>query len=227
MSDSNEEFTDAIVPQAIITRTIQSSVVEQRASDGYINATALASAYKKATGKRRDVASWLELERTKETLEHLSSITGKRVIELYQAFRGSPENGGGTWIHPKLGVRFAIWLSDEFGYIVEEWVEQWRLTGQSPIDSPNLTTTITTAVSEALVPITQRLDVIEQRLKVLPGAKPKRPWTLSASTPETEVPDDYVQLEDGSWLSPEAYQSILRQSRRSLPWELRRLKNTD
>ncbi|QLE45521.1 hypothetical protein FD723_35080 (plasmid) [Nostoc sp. C052] len=29
-------------------------------------------------------------------------------------------------------------------------------------------------------------------------------------------------FEDGSWLSPEAYQSILRQSKRSLPWDVRR-----
>lgn len=227
MSENNEDFIDAIVPQAVITHTIQSSVIEQRASDGYINATALANAYRQATGKRRDVSEWLTNKRTRESLEHLSAKTGKPVFELYQAFQGSPQNGGGTWIHPKLSVRFAIWLSDEFGYIVEEWVEEWRQTGQSPVDSPNLTATITTAVSEALAPITQRLDAIEQRLKVLPPAKPKQPWTLSASTPEAEVPDDYVQLEDGSWLSPEAYQSILRQSRRSLPWELRRLKDTD
>jgi hypothetical protein len=103
-----------------------------------------------------------------------------------------------------------------------------KLTSQSALSKDEISATITEAVSEALAPITQRLDAIEQRLKALPGAnKPKRPWTLSASTPETDVPDDYVQLEDGSWLSPDAYQSILRQSRRSLPWELRRLKNTD
>ncbi|BAT56824.1 KilA-like protein (plasmid) [Nostoc sp. NIES-3756] len=72
-------------------------------------------------------------ERTKETLNHLSSITGIPVIELYQSFRGSPENGGGTWIHPKLAVRFGIWLSDEFGYQVEQWVEEWVLKGQSTV----------------------------------------------------------------------------------------------
>ncbi|MHC5610512.1 MAG: hypothetical protein ACYTXA_05715 [Nostoc sp.] len=44
-------------------------------------------------------------------------------------------------------------------------------------------------------------------------------------TPE-QVPEGYQQLEDGSWLSPEAYhQSILKQSQRSLPWDVRRLRN--
>ncbi|MBD2214483.1 hypothetical protein H6G27_32200 [Nostoc linckia FACHB-104] len=35
----------------------------------------------------------------------------------------------------------------------------------------------------------------------------------------------YQQLEDGSWLSPEAYESIKRQSRRSLCWDIRVLLN--
>jgi KilA-N domain len=121
----------SIIDDTVITHRIQDSLVEQRQLDGYINATALTKAYKLATGKRRDVSEWLANKRTKETLEHLSSKTGISVIELYQAFQGSPENGGGTWIHPKLAVRFGIWLSDDFGYMVEEWVEQW-LTNISP-----------------------------------------------------------------------------------------------
>ncbi|WP_375494103.1 KilA-N domain-containing protein [uncultured Nostoc sp.] len=210
---------------AVIAHNINDSVVEQRRLDGYINATALASAYKLATGKRRDVGEWLSNKRTQETLEHLSSKTGIPVIELYQVFQGSPENGGGTWIHPKLAIRFGIWLSDEFGYLVEEWVEQWLTTGQSPINSESLAATITAAIEQALTPINQRLEQIEQRLDALPQAKPKRPWTLPASTPPEQVPFGYQQLEDGSWLSPEAYQSILRQSQHSLPWDVRRLRN--
>jgi KilA-N domain len=208
---------------AVIAHNIKDSVVEQRQSDGYINATALAAAYKLTTGKRRDVGHWLELERTKETLAHLSSITGIPVIELCQVFRGSPLSGGGTWIHPKLAIRFGIWLSDEFGFMIEEWVEQWLTTGQSPIQNESLTATITAAIEQALTPINQQLNEIQQQIQSLPGAKPKRPWTLSASTPPEQVPFGYQQLEDGSWLSPEAYQSILRQSRRSLPWDIQRL----
>ena len=102
----------------VITHNINESVVEQRKLDGYINATALTSAYKLASGKRRDVSEWLSNKRTQESLKHLSSKTDIPVIELYQVFQGSPETGGGTWIHPKLAVRFGIWLSDEFGYLL-------------------------------------------------------------------------------------------------------------
>ncbi len=138
-------------------------------------------------------------------------------------FRGSPENGGGTWIHPKLAIRFGIWLSDEFGYLVEEWVEQWLTKGQSLINNESLTA----AITQALTPINQRLTQIEQHLSALPKALNSRPWRLPVSTPLAEVPSDYVQLEDGSWLSPEGYQSILRQSRRSLPWDIKNLRDLD
>ncbi|MCC5609732.1 KilA-N domain-containing protein [Nostoc sp. CHAB 5834] len=110
-------------------------------------------------------------------------------MELYQAFQGSPENGGGTWIHPKLAIRFGIWLSDEFGYLVEEWVEQWLTTGQSPINNESLAATITAAVEQALTPTNQRLEQIEQRLSALPPAKPKRPWTLPSNTPPEQIPE--------------------------------------
>ncbi|MDB9372346.1 BRO family protein [Nodularia sphaerocarpa] len=86
-----------------------------------------------------------------------------------------------------------------------------------------LSATITATIEQALTPINQRLEQIEQRLDRLAPAKPKLPWTLPSHTPPEQVPFGYQQLEDGSWLSPEAYQSILRQSRRSLPWDIRRL----
>jgi len=206
----------------VITHNINKSVVEQRKLDGYINATALTSAYKLASGKRRDVSEWLSNKRTQESLKHLSSKTDIPVIELYQVFQGSPETGGGTWIHPKLAVRFGIWLSDEFGYLVEEWVEQWLTSGQSP-QYESLNAMITTAIEKSLTPITQQLSEIQEQIQLVPGVKPKRSWILPAFTPQEEVPPDYVQLEDGSWLSPEGYQSILKQGRRSLPWDVRRL----
>jgi KilA-N domain len=221
MSDNNQGFTNEIIPQPVITRMVNDYAVEQRAKDGYINATALTSVYQQVTGKRRNVSHWLELERTRETLTHLSSITGIPVIKLYQVFRGSPSSGGGTWIHPKLAIRFGIWLSDEFGYLVEEWVEQWLTAGQSPISSESLTNN---DIQQILMDINQRLEQIEGRLNVLPPAKTKRPWSLAADTPQEEVPQDYTQIEDGSWLSPEAYSSSKRQSQRSLPWELREIR---
>ena len=100
-------------------------------------------------------------------------------------------------------------------------------TASVELNQESLNAMITTAIEKSLTPITQQLSEIQEQLQLVPGVKPKRPWTLPASTPKEEIPNDYVQLEDGSWLSPEGYQSILQQGRRSLPWDVRRLDSSN
>ena len=100
-------------------------------------------------------------------------------------------------------------------------------TASVELNQESLNAMITTAIEKSLTPITQQLNEIQEQLQLVPGVKPKRPWTLPASTPKEEIPNDYVQLEDGSWLSPEGYQSILQQGRRSLPWDVRRLDSSN
>jgi hypothetical protein len=82
----------------IILHQIGNTAVGMNSGDGYINATAMVAGHKERTGQRKDIADWLRLKRTQETLEHLSLITGIPVIKLYQVFQGSPDAGGGTWI---------------------------------------------------------------------------------------------------------------------------------
>jgi hypothetical protein len=109
----------------IVLHQVQSVQVGLRQKDGYVNATAMAAAHQAKTGKRKDVSNWLKTAKTQEDLAQLSSVTGIPVTELYQVFQGgSPENQG-TWIHPRLAVRFGMWLSSEFGLAVENWVDSW------------------------------------------------------------------------------------------------------
>ncbi len=117
----------------IIARSINGLEVGQRQEDGYVNATALSKAHFEATGNKRDITDWLTNARTQETLEHLSLKTDIPVIKLTESKAG---RYGGTWIHPKLATRFAIWLSDEFGYQVESSVEEWMTTGNNPVVTP-------------------------------------------------------------------------------------------
>ena len=123
---------------SIINHEVDGLTVGQQKENGYINATRLTQAHKQMTGQRRDVANWLSNKRVQETLNHLSLNTGIPVNQLYQVFQGSPENGGGTWLHPKLATRFAIWLSDDFGLMVEEWVQGWSATkpSETPLTLP-------------------------------------------------------------------------------------------
>jgi hypothetical protein len=100
--------------------------VSQSFGDGYVNATQLSKAYFEATGKRRQPNDWLRLERTKETLAHLSTVTGIPVTALVRTVQGGNNlSQQGTYLHPRLSIRFGIWLSDEFGFAVEQFISQW------------------------------------------------------------------------------------------------------
>jgi hypothetical protein len=126
-----------------ILRDVNGIVVEQRVLDGFINATAMAVAHGK------DISEWLALEMILRIVTALAKklgidpIPGKvgnsvytRVSATYPTIiivkRGSPENGGGTWVHPKLAVHVGQWCSEEFALQVSDWIEEWMTTGQNP-----------------------------------------------------------------------------------------------
>lgn len=110
-------------------RAVEGISVSQRESDGYIHATALSQAYESATAIRKDPRDWILTERAKTYVDRLSTKTGIPVLDLIQVKKGGIKSG--TWIHPKLSVPFATWLSVEFEMMVADWVEEW-LTSYSP-----------------------------------------------------------------------------------------------
>ncbi len=110
---------------SIIARNCFGIIVAQEEDNGYINITKLAKAYQKQTGKRREASEWLSNKRTRESINHLNSVTGIPVTALIEVRQGGKPENQGTFVHPKLALRFGIWLSDEFGYMVEQWFEEW------------------------------------------------------------------------------------------------------
>ena len=74
--------------------------------DGWFNATIAAERFGKC------VDHWLKSQETKEYIEALSShLNTPKRGDLIQTKRGK---NGGTWLHPKLAVAFARWLSPDF-----------------------------------------------------------------------------------------------------------------
>ncbi len=127
-----------------ISRDVNGIAVDQRIKDGFINATAMCVAH------RKDISDWLALISTFELVSALASRLNirpnsgnspnsikTRVSATYPDIvivkRGSPDKGGGTWIHPKLAVHLAQWCSAEFALQVSDWIEEWMTTGQNPI----------------------------------------------------------------------------------------------
>lgn len=135
----------------IVVYDVNGIAVEQKILNGFINGTTMCVAYSK------DVSHWLE---NKETLElfialaidlsvfsnpHFSedsyaasfpvSRYPKVFPDLINVKRGSPENGGGTWIHPDLAIPLAQWCSKPFAIQVGRWIREWAVTSRNPITS--------------------------------------------------------------------------------------------
>ena len=107
----------------IIHHKVESSSINQRATDGYINATEMC----KVAGKR--FFDYSRLSTTDAYLEALCSKTGIPVLELIQTIKGGLPEFRGTWVHPQVAIHLAQWLSPEFAVRVNTWVFEW-LSGQ-------------------------------------------------------------------------------------------------
>lgn len=74
--------------------------------DGWFNATEVAARY----GKRP--ADWFENRETQSYIVALADILNVPKEALLKTKRG--RHGSGTWLHPKLAIRFAQWLDTRF-----------------------------------------------------------------------------------------------------------------
>lgn len=79
---------------------------------GWFNATQAANRFNKT------VHEWVRLPDTQRYLDALSRKYGK--IPYLKTKRG---NHGGTWLHPKLAVRFAQWLDIDFALWCDEQID--------------------------------------------------------------------------------------------------------
>ncbi|PUB31200.1 KilA domain-containing protein [Pseudomonas sp. GV105] len=89
--------------------------------DGWLHATEIAERFGK------EPAQWLRLDSTKEYINRLSermekSNVGKSHITLVKTRRGNTSTSG-TWLHPKLAVKFARWLSVDFEIWCDEQID--------------------------------------------------------------------------------------------------------
>lgn len=117
-------MTTQLIPHTINDRTIC-----QRKDDGYIHATAMC----KAAGKQFN--DYRRLATTHEFLDALAAETGIPVSGLVNSLRGGTPSEQGTWVHPKVALHLAQWLSPGFAVQVVNWVFDWMndRTGQNPI----------------------------------------------------------------------------------------------
>ena len=103
----------------IVTREVGGHQFGQRASDGYFNATAMCKAAGKLSG------DYFRQKRTKRFLDNLETVMGIPITELAHQVRGGQPELQGTWVHPRVAIHLAAWLSLEFETFVTGWVEEF------------------------------------------------------------------------------------------------------
>jgi hypothetical protein len=107
-----------VTTPAIIVRSLNQLTVGQRASDGYINATAMYQ----AAGKQ-----WKHYHENQTTREFFVALAGSVGIPtdlLTSTIMTGPNEQRGSWVHPRVAIHLAMWCSAEFAVHVTGWVEQ-------------------------------------------------------------------------------------------------------
>ena len=115
---------------SLISHKVQDSIIEQRAEDGYINATAMC----KAAGKRFN--HYYDNDSNKAFIQELSSDAGIPASELVQIIKGGEPTLQGTWVHPQVSTHLAQWLSPKFAVQVSKWIQEWLSGKHSPTKLP-------------------------------------------------------------------------------------------
>jgi hypothetical protein len=116
-------------PSLIEAREWNGHPIHRRQIDGYVNATAVCQ----ANCKRWN--DYARLERTEAYIAALAADAGFPVTGLVVSIKGGRPELQGTWIHPRLAVDLARWISPAFAV----WMDGWFLEQFQPA-SP-LTTT--------------------------------------------------------------------------------------
>ena len=117
--------------KTFIERKINDEIIHQDQNNGYINATQISKIHRVLTGERREPNDWLRTDTAQRAINKLSSVTGISLEELVLIKQGGKYQG--TWIHPRLSVRYAMWVNEDFSLQVEDWVHEWISSVNNPI----------------------------------------------------------------------------------------------
>lgn len=104
----------------LVVRTWNDAPISRRDGDGFADATAMCRANSK------DLFDYQRLERTAAYLTALGDSLNLPADQLVLTTTSGPNHLRGTWIHPRLAVDLARWLSPQFAV----WMDGWFLEQQ-------------------------------------------------------------------------------------------------
>lgn len=103
-----------------MVRTMGMFTVIQRTKDGMFNATDLLRQWNASTGERKEIFKFFDNENTKQFIDAL--MIEEKLNTQNSAYLKSRGKRGGTWMHPILFIKFAMWLNPRFEVQVIKFV---------------------------------------------------------------------------------------------------------
>lgn len=102
---------------------MQDFEVLQRTKDGMFNATSLLRQWNDKLSMQKEVSKFFELDQTKSFIEVLQSEENLHTQEsTYVKSKASRGENAGTWMHPILFIKFAMWINPRFEYFVIRFI---------------------------------------------------------------------------------------------------------
>lgn len=113
--------------EVLMKRDFYQTKINQRSSDKFFNATDLLKFYNEKNNSKKVIAEFWSNKSTQAFMDALAMDlnlnVGKSLYlksDLFESKKG--KLSGGTYMHPYLFVKFAMWLSPEFEVQVIKWV---------------------------------------------------------------------------------------------------------
>ncbi len=103
--------------EGVEARIWQHTAIQRRQDDGYANATAMCQ----ANGKQWH--DYVRYDRTNDYITALAASLNLQPAQLVITTTTGPNHLRGTWIHPRLAVDLARWISPAFAV----WMDGWFL----------------------------------------------------------------------------------------------------
>ena len=158
----NDQSEAAPCDAVLIPHVIENHVILQRASDGYVNATAMCQ----ANGKQ--FSGYHRLDSTQEFLQELKVSCDSAGHPLVISRGTGPYEERGSWVHPQVALHLAQWCSPKFAVWVTHWLYDW-MKGQPA--APVLDMNDPAALRNAL---RQQLDAHDATVQQLTRIKESR-----------------------------------------------------
>ena len=148
-----------------------------------LNATQMAKPFKKRTN------DYLVLPSTNELVKAITRKSSISENQLVTTRQGSPDNGGGTWMHEDLALDFAQWLSVDFKLWCNDRIKELLKTGVATISDDDAT------IANAMAILQKRLDTINQEKNLLQTQTDLQREQLQIAAPKVNYYDNVMNSE--------------------------------